>query len=79
MRRSRYNELLARPERVNGGVTALFNGDLHLVAPDSTPREEWIVVGRFIIDHIDEPDEVTREEIAGLDWFISTVFEPPKS
>lgn len=34
------------------GVRALFNGDLHMLAPTYTPREDWIVVDARTIEHV---------------------------
>ena len=39
------------PERYTG-VRALFNGDLHLKDPGWAPREEWVVVNPWTIEHL---------------------------
>lgn len=40
------------PDERYRGVRGLFNGDLHLIAPDYAPREDWIVVDAQTIEHV---------------------------
>lgn len=39
------------PERYTG-VRALFNGDLHLKDPGWAPREDWVVIDSWTIEHL---------------------------
>lgn len=45
------------------GVKSLFNGDLHAGNPAYAPREDWIVISPFHIEHVPIEEDMTDEKL----------------